>query len=103
MNQKNKRHVDKVWGKCGKVHVWITRIVDDYNHWICGVDLADQKISYYHPYLPCHRTWVPMFIQFLYMIRLKSYICYVSHYKTNKHYKPIITHKDFRWRLSNIC
>ena len=79
VNQKNKRHVDKIWGKCGKVHVWIRRIMDDYNHWMCGIYLADQKISYYHPDLRCHRTWVPMFIQVPSTIRLNGYIYYVSH------------------------
>ena len=39
LNQKNEIHVDKVWGKQVKDHVWIPRIVDDYIHWMCGIDL----------------------------------------------------------------
>ena len=33
VNQKNKIHVDKLWEKQGKVHVWIPQIVDFTN---CG-------------------------------------------------------------------
>ena len=73
-NQKNKIHMDKFWGKFGKVHVWIPQFVYDYKHWMCGVDLDDQNIRYYHPY-PCyHRMWIPMFIQLLYTIIFNSYI-----------------------------
>ena len=31
VNQKNKIHMRKFWGKQGKVNVWIPKIVDDYN------------------------------------------------------------------------
>ena len=41
--------MNKVWGKHGKVHVRILLIMDYYNHWMFGVDLADQNISYHHP------------------------------------------------------
>ena len=96
VNQKNKRRVDKVWVKRGKVRVWIPRIVYDCNHWMCGIYPSEKNISYYHPDIHCRRTWVPMFIQLLSMIRLNSYIFYVSHdNNNNKHYKPFITHKYF--------
>ena len=32
VNQNKKIHVEKVWEKQGKVHLWISRIVDDYNY-----------------------------------------------------------------------
>ena len=69
----------KILGKRGKVNVWITRIVYDYNHWMCGIDMDDKNISYYNLDLCFHRTWVTMFIHLLYMIILNSYICYVIH------------------------
>ncbi len=58
---KNKAHVDKVWGDKGKMHIEIPRLIDDYNHWMGGVDLSDQHISYYHPNLRCRRNWIPIF------------------------------------------
>eukprot|EP00957_Ditylum_brightwellii_P192313 14639681-Ditylum_brightwellii.AAC.1 len=43
-------------GDKGKVEVEIPNLIDDYNHWMCGVDITDQKISYYHPDFHCIRN-----------------------------------------------
>ena len=94
VTQLNKGHVNNVWGKLGKVWLWIPRIVDDYNHWMGGVDLADQMIAYYHPDMRCYQNWLPMFIQLLSCIRLNSYIIYSSHYP-NKSHKHFLSHKEF--------
>ena len=53
ITQKNKAHVEKVWGKLGKIIIGIPKLIDDYNHWMGGVDLADQRIAYYMPDLCC--------------------------------------------------
>ena len=95
LNQKNKSQMEKVCWKRGKVHVWIPWIVDDYNHWMCGVYMADQKISYYHPDIIYHITWVPMFTLLLSIVRFNSYIRYVSHSLKTKNYKAVINHKYF--------
>ena len=79
----NKNHVDRVWGTSGKKKIYIPSLVDCYNHWMGGVDLADQRISYYMPDLRCRRNWIPLFIQLLGMIRNNSYIIYRSHHKKN--------------------
>ena len=95
VNQENKIQVKKSWGDHGKSHVCIPQILDDNNHWISGVDLYDQKINYYHPYICCHIKWIPMLIHLLFMIIFNSCICYVSHYTRTKHYKPVMTHNNF--------
>jgi len=87
---KNNRHVDKVWGDLGKVLIDIPTLIDDYNHWMGGVDVSDQRIAYYQPNLRCRRNWIPMFIQILNIIRSNSYIVYRSCPKI----KPM-THKKF--------
>ena len=57
----NKRHLDTVWPTgVHKVAVEIPKVIDDYNHWMLGVDLADQLISYYRPRLRCRRNWMPI-------------------------------------------
>lgn len=93
----NRRHVDKVWGDKGCVHVYIPTLIDDYNHWMGGVDMADQRISYYHPNLRCQRTWIPMFMQIISMVRTNSYLVYSEHCKKNK--KKGITHKEFTYEI----
>ena len=86
----NKKHVDKIWGDKGAVPIYIPAIIDDYNHWMGGVDLSDQRISYYHPDLRCFRTWMPMFIQILSMIRNNSYITHKQHDE-----QKAMKHKEF--------
>ena len=87
---KNWKHVDEVWGDNGAVEIFIPLLIDNYNHWMGGVDLTDQRIAYYHPDLRCLRNWIPMFIQVLSMIRNN---CYVIHYECLQ--KDADTHKQF--------
>ena len=72
----NKNHVDRVWGDQGKVQIYIPTLIDNYNYWMGGVDVSDQRIAYYQPNLRCRRNWIPMFIQILSLIRSNSYIIY---------------------------
>ena len=60
----NKKHVEKVWGENRAVENFISTLIDDYNHWMGGVDLVDQQTSYYHPNLRCVKTWVPMLFSY---------------------------------------
>ena len=41
----NRRHVDKIWGDEGTKEIYIPTLIDDYSHWMSGVDVADQRIS----------------------------------------------------------
>ena len=93
---KNERHVDIVWGKNGSAKINIPTLIDDYNHWMGGVDLADQRIAYYHPNTRALRTWVPMFMQILSLVRNNSYLVY----RTNNP-KPM-SHKKFTLELINV-
>ena len=87
ITDKNKNHVREVWGDEGSKPIFIPQLIDDYNHWMGGVDLSDQRIAYYQPNLRCRRNWIPMFIQMLSIIRSNSYIVYKSYsqQKTGSH------------------
>eukprot|EP00957_Ditylum_brightwellii_P003809 289421-Ditylum_brightwellii.AAC.1 len=37
---KNKQHIMKVWGDGGKKHIFISTLINDYNHWMCGIDIV---------------------------------------------------------------
>ena len=90
----NKNHVEAVWGNNGSTNIYIPTLVDDYNHWMGGVDMTDQLISYYHPNIRCFRTWLPMFLQILSMIRTNSFVVYKSYYNQQNR-KPPLNHKQF--------
>ena len=91
---KNKGHVDTIWGKNGKANVKIPTLIEDYNHWMGGVDLSDQRISYYHPDIRCRRNWVPIFIQLLSIIRNNSFLVMKAQFKGTK-----VTHKEFTLQI----
>ena len=61
-----------------------------------GVDLADQRIAYYHPNLRCRRNWMPMFLQIVSIVRSNSYIVYKDFKK-----KKAISHKSFTMATIN--
>ena len=90
ITQNNKGHVQEVWGDDGKKAIYIPRLINDYNHWMGGVDIADQRISYYQSDLRCRRNWIPMFIQLLAIIRSNSYIVHRSVKKDKA-----LSHKKF--------
>ena len=94
VNAANRRHINKVWGKNGSAEVYIPRLIDDYNHWMGGVDLVDQRIAYYHPDLRCRRNWIPIFLQILSIIRNNSFCVHKS-----KLGKRALTHKEFTLEL----
>ena len=88
--QNNRMHVDKIWGENGVVEIYIPTLIDDYNYWMGGVDVADQRISYYHPSkLICKRTWIPLFVQLLSIIRNNAYLLHCQNSE-----KPL-TQKNF--------
>ena len=75
VTQNNRAHVNKIWGDKGATDIYIPTMIDDYNYWMGGVDVADQRIAYYHPSnLVCQRNWIPIFIQLLSIIRNNAFL-----------------------------
>ena len=64
---KNKNNIGKIWGEKGATNIYMPSLIDDYNYWMGSVDVADQRISYYHPSkLVCRRIWIPILAIALY-------------------------------------
>ena len=53
INPINKNNVAHVWGNQHRRNIFIPVIINDYNHWMNGVDIADQLIANYRPKLGC--------------------------------------------------
>ena len=56
VNLVNKNAVRVIWGDEARKNIKIPGIVDDYNHWMLGVDVADQLISSLRPKLRCRHV-----------------------------------------------
>ncbi len=98
----NSSHVKQVWGDKGCTNIKIPTLIDDYNHWMGGVDMSDQLIAYYHPNLRCFRTWIPMFLQIVSMIRCNSYLIYKSKLQNEARTRVnVLSHKQFTLAIVN--
>ena len=102
-NQLNKVGVEEVWGDQPRVNIQIPGIVDDYNHWMLGVDVADHLISSYRPKICCRRTWMPLFLHCLDVLRVNCYILYreTSRKEPTIENTKILGHKQFVIELIN--
>ena len=58
--------------KSTPIPVWI----NDYNHFMLGVDLADQIRCYHSKHLKCRRNWLPLFLFILQVSIVNSYILF---------------------------
>ena len=76
LNEFNKKHVRLIWGDEHRRELEIPQIINNYNHWMLGVDVVDQLIAYYRPKIRCRRTWVPIFLHCLDILRVNSYVLY---------------------------
>jgi hypothetical protein len=85
LNKYNKKHVENVWGQEHRCDIRIPVIVNDYNHWMNGIDIADQLIAYYRPKPRCRRTWMPIMFHSLDILWINLYIVHhkIHNMKTN--------------------
>ena len=65
INEINRKHIRLVWGDEHVVPIKIPTLINDYNHWILGVNLVDQLIACYQPKICCRRTWMPLLLDCL--------------------------------------
>lgn len=80
-NAVNKQNIKMVWGDEWKAKVNIPTVINDYNQWMNGVDIADQLIAYYRPKLRCQRTWMPLMFHALDVLRIN---CFIVHEQVQK-------------------
>jgi hypothetical protein len=88
----NATKVRAIFGTASKKSLPIPVVIDDYNHFMGGVDIADQLRGYYNTQLSVRRTWMPLFFWLLDTSIINSYLVL-------KKSDMNIKHKDFRLQL----
>lgn len=75
----------------------LPRIIDDYNHLMISVYLADQLIVYYCPKIHCQQTQLPLLLQCLDVLCINSYILFKEKVRDNsdEDNSSIVDHKTF--------
>jgi hypothetical protein len=88
----NATKVRAIFGNASKKSLPIPIVIDDYNHFMGGVDIADQLRGYYNTQLSVRRTWMPLFFWLLDTAIVNSYLIL-------KKSGENIEHKEFRLQL----
>jgi hypothetical protein len=83
--------VHKVFGDQARKELPIPVFIDDYNHYMGGVDIADQLRSYYSTQRISLRCWFPLFFKILDSAILNAYLLCKQ-----LHGPGYMKHKDFR-------
>ena len=89
----NANKVRQVFGNMSRKALPIPQVINDYNNYMGGVDLADQLRGYYNCQLTARRTWFPLFFWLLDTVLVNSIILYRKVTNTK------IASKDFRIAL----
>ena len=56
----------------------IPKVIDDYNHWMGGIDRNDQLISNYRHQLHCKRIWMPLMLHSLDVLHVNAHLVHVG-------------------------
>ena len=56
----------------------IPKVIDDYNHWMGGVNRNDQLISNYRHQLRCMQIWMPLMLHLLDVLHVNAYLAHVG-------------------------
>ena len=70
VNQTDNNHLGLVLGSEYEKLISIPRSIDDYNHWIIGVDQPDQLIANCRNYIQFRRICMPIMFHAIYLIRV---------------------------------
>src|SRR5690349_5886489 len=69
----NADKVREIFGNNSRMKLKIPRVINDYNHHMGGVDIADQLRSYNSTQLTSNRNWMPLFFWILDIALVNSY------------------------------
>jgi hypothetical protein len=91
--------VSKVFKDCTTKTLSTPTFIDDYNHFIGGVDLANQFQESYKVHKATLRTWWPLFYWLIDVVYVNSYRLYLLHNQELETKTLLLTHLQFRTKL----
>ena len=83
MTMNNKNYTREVWSEDGAKEIYIPLIIDDYNHWMGGVDLSDNIMACYHLNLRSRRNWISTFLKIVSILCNNLYVIHREHFGKN--------------------
>ena len=70
----------------------IPMVIDNYNHWMGGIDSNDQLIAKYRHQLRCKRIWMPLIFHSLDVLRVNTYL---AHFRLQPDMRDWLEQKKF--------
>ena len=95
----NAQIVRDVFGNNALKELPIPSFINDYNHFMGGVDIANQYRQPYELHRPTLRNWFPLFYWLVDVICVNAYRLYVLHIKAHDPQIPLLSHLQFRTKL----
>lgn len=90
-------HVTAAWGEEVVKELAVPQLIDDYNHFMNGIDLADQMRVNYHYDRRNYSTWCPLF----HWLREMAITNCAIIWKASKASNKLAAHKEYRLALAN--
>ena len=78
VNAVNKANCNQIWGESFARMIQIPKVIDDYNHWMGGVDQNNQLISNYRHQLHGKWIWMLLILHSLDVLRVNAYLAHVG-------------------------
>jgi hypothetical protein len=91
--------VYKAFGGQAKKELLIPSFINDYNHFMGGVDLANQFREAYELHRTTLRTWWPLFYWLIDVVCVNAYRLYVLYTTEHNLKTPLLSHRQFRTEL----
>jgi len=92
--------VHQVFGNAPRKELAIPKVIDDYNHYMGGIDIADQLRGYYNCQLTVHRTWFPLLFWLLDTVLVNCSILYHKATDESVKNKELICHGTLKPEIS---
>ena len=99
VNAVNKANLNQIWGDSYARMIKIPKVIDDYNHWIGGVDQNNQLIANYCHQLHCKQIWMPLMFYSLDVLYVNAYL---AHFRLQTDVKDQLEQKEFILSLVEI-
>ena len=78
VNAVNKANLNRILGENFARMMEIPKVIDDYNHWMGGIDRNEQLISNYRHQLHCKHIWMPLMLHSLDVLHVNAYLAHVG-------------------------
>ena len=76
VNVVNKANLNQIWGDSFARMIEIQKVIDDYNHWMGGINQNDQLIANYCHQLHCQWIWMPLMFHSLDVLHVNAYLAH---------------------------